>query len=345
MKAIIFLCLFGFFLCGINFIKKYKSTSKIRDNYGLVVLDLSEFAEGDPIYITYNTYEGEYSYSIYYSFTDQYPSNGGPEILTDTMSCYSDSYTSHKHNRSDGFGGYYIYYTYDYYYYYEFEKPINASNKYLVMGYDLRYYHSVEYLIVDNTRFNRYITTIITVSCVVGAILIAGVIFLIVKRPSCFMDLIDKIKDAFSCCCGCDCHRTYSYNISTSNYNKPTETLIQKVPSSSPPETKEMITTNPDFTKPEPPPEEPPNNYDNYQVEQPYYLQQNQNQDYNNIPQANYAPPLDNYQNPTPENYTNYPTAPPENYPTAPPENYQNPPPNEGGYNPPYPGGENGSYQ
>ena len=151
------------------------------------------------------------------------------------------------------------------------------------------------------------------------------------------MDLIDKIKDAFSCCCDCDCHRTYSYNISTSNYNKPTETLIQNVPSSSPPETKEMITTNPDFTKPEPPPEEPPNNYDNYQVEQPYYLQQNQNQDYNNIPQANYAPPLDNYQNPPPENYTNYPTAPPENY--------QNPPPNEGGYNPPYPGGENGSYQ
>ena len=98
MKAIIFLCLFGFFLCGINFIKKYKSTSKIRDNYGLVVLDLSEFAEGDPIYITYNTYEGEYSYSIYYSFTDQYPSNDSPEILTKSMSCYSDSYTSHFHN-------------------------------------------------------------------------------------------------------------------------------------------------------------------------------------------------------------------------------------------------------
>ena len=325
MRILLLLSLISGFSCAMQFIHKYDCSSKIRSGYGYVVLDLSEFKVGDSIYITYNTYEGEYDYYIYYGFVDKYPRNEYDIYLEDTIECYSDSSTSHKHNESDGYGGYYIYYTYDYYYYYEFTKPENSS--YLIMYYDLSINHYIEHLYIDNTRYDRYTTTLIIVFSVIGFLILAGGGFLIIRYH-------DKIH----CPCDFDCHKTYSYNINTTSYNTNTKTDKLLNPVSSPPvENPENITENTDFSKPTPPPppeeepvqEAPPQataGYDpNAGAEQPYYNQDSYN--YNNVQQPNYYD----------QNYAN---------------NYQNPDPNAGynpdpnaGYNNNYYAGGNAGYQ
>lgn len=334
MKIILFILLISHLTCGIYRLEKYDCSRKITDSYGLVVLDLLEFDDGDSIYITYNTYEGEYYDYIYYEFSDYYP-RSQDHLLEEWTYCYSDTYSSHKHNKSDGYGGYYIYYTYDYYYYFEFIKPNNT--RYLIMGYDLgstKAYH----LYVDNTRFGRWTTTIIIVCCVVGAVLIAGGIFLIWK----FHDSIscDCFLGLFAClsCADC-CHKTYSTDITSTSYsNNNTDKLLSPIPST-PSESQEEKSEQ--IEKPMPPPEvkpiELPNaNYTpNDAPEQPYYMQDNQNQ--------NYVSPQDAYgQNVVYPNNNQYVPNPrpgqPQNdyyvnnnqYPPNPPPGEA---PNDGGFN------------
>ena len=345
MKVILFILLIINLSCDVYYLKKYKRTPEISDYYGLVVLDLIEFDDGDSIYITYNTYQGKYRKSIPYEFSNYYPSSDDIAYLKNYINCYSDSSTKHEHNETDGNGGYIIYYTWDYYYYFEFTKPNNT--RYLIMGYDLRGTYAY-YLYVDNTRFSRWVTTIIIVCSVVGGILLIGGII-----------LIWRFRDSISCecflkllACSYCCHKTYSYDISSTNYNNNnnSDKLLNSIPSTPSQSQREK---NEKYEKPVPPPEEKPielptSNYNPDEVpEQPYYIQDNQTQ--------NYAPQQNIYgQNDIYANNNQYPSYPPQGAPLSGtyPNNNQyppNPPPgepqNDDGYNPQIYNGGGGYYQ
>ena len=332
MRIFLLLFLVSSLYCSMEFLHKYDCSRKITRGKGLVTLDLSEFETGDSIYITYNTYEGEYDDFIYYQFSNKYPKSEYDFQYNDLKECYTDSTTSHEHNVSDGYGGYYIYYTYDYYYYYEFIKPENAS--YLIMEYDLSRSYA-HYLYVDNTRLSYYAKATIIACTVVGAFVIGVIIVLIVK-----------FRDKIHCPFNCDCNKTYSYNINTTSYNTNTKTDKLLNPVSSPPaENPDNSNENTDFSKPTPPPppeeepvqEAPPQataGYDpNAGAEQPYYNQDNYN--YNNVQQPNYYDQnyANNYQNPDPN--AGYNPDPNAGY---------NPDPNAG-YNNNYYAGGNAGYQ
>ena len=195
MKTLLLFLLISQLFGSIHHLKKYGDTPEIHKSSssrsGFVILDLLDFDDGDSLYITYHTYEGTYSRSIKYLFSNDYPSTEDLSILTNVKECYSDGKTSTKHNVSTGYNTYRIYYTYDYYYYFEFTKPNNT--KYLIMGYDLSY-SNAHYLEVSNTRFRRFILTLIIVGSIVGFLLVAGGIFLIYIK-----------RDKFNCDCDCDC--------------------------------------------------------------------------------------------------------------------------------------------
>ena len=195
MKTLLLFLLISQLFGSIHHLKKYGDTPEIHKSSssrsGFVILDLLDFDDGDSLYITYHTYEGTYSRSIKYLFSNDYPSTEDLSILTNKKECYSDGKTSTKHNVSTGYNTYRIYYTYDYYYYFEFTKPNNT--KYLIMGYDLSY-SNAHYLEVSNTRFRRFILTLIIVGSIVGFLLVAGGIFLIYIK-----------RDKFNCDCDCDC--------------------------------------------------------------------------------------------------------------------------------------------
>ena len=192
MKTLLLFLLISQLFGSIHRLKKYGDTPEISSSRsGFVILDLLDFDDGDSLYITYHTYEGTYSRSIKYLFSNDYPSTEDLSILTNVKECYSDGETSTKHNVSTGYNTYRIYYTYDYYYYFEFTKPNNT--KYLIMGYDLSNSYA-HYLEVSNTRFRRFILTLIIVGSIVGFLLVAGGIFLIYIK-----------RDKFNCDCDCDC--------------------------------------------------------------------------------------------------------------------------------------------
>ena len=192
MKTLLLFLLISQLFGSIHRLKKYGDTPEISSSRsGFVILDLLDFDDGDSLYITYHTYEGTYSRSIKYLFSNDYPSTEDLSILTNEKECYSYGETSTEHNVSTGYNTYRIYYTYDYYYYFEFTKPNNT--KYLIMGYDLSY-SKAHYLEVSNTRFRRFILTLIIVGSIVGFLLVAGGIFLIYKK-----------RDKFNCDCDCDC--------------------------------------------------------------------------------------------------------------------------------------------
>lgn len=330
MKFILFILLITTLYCSIYYLKKYESTTKIKDYYGLVVLDLQEFEEGDSIYITYHTYEGKHNKYIYYEFSNSYPESEDKTLL-DYKYCYSDTYSSTKHNVSNGYGGYRIYYTYDYYYYFEFKKPNDAD--YLIMGYDLSR-SSADYLYVDNTRFNRWTTTLIIVGSIGGAILIGGGIFLIWKYyDSIRCDCLCGLFSCLSCLCCTDCcHKTHSYDISrTNNYENKSDKLLDPIPST-PTSIKEEKTDEKPVPEPEEKPVEiPSSNYNPDEApEQPYFMQDNQNQNYVPPPQNTYG------QNGIYENNNQY------QFPPNPP---QGDPQNDGGYNSQVYNGGGGIYQ
>ena len=233
-------------------------------------MDLSEFEVGDSIYITYNTYEGEYYTSIPYTFSNDTPTSSDDEILTDEIKCYSHSYTEHKHNETDKHGNYIVYYTYDYYYYFEFEKP--EDKRYLIMGYDLTGYDSNVYLYVDNTRL----------SILVIAGIVIGVMFGVPCVFTFGTALLYYLRHKFHCCSSggsgrekggrlsvtpqgpeCAAKSGSSSYITDSNYNTAQELLLTTIPSSSP-----ENNTNPEEEKPAPPPEDNTADYNNTGEEQ-----------------------------------------------------------------------------
>ena len=153
MKVILFFYVISYLVCNIHYLKKYESTNSIDprvDNYGLVVLDISDFTEEEPIYIYYNTYEGNYTNSIRYAFSN-YSINSVSDIkLESTKKTYMTRSIIHKHNISDGRGGYTVYYNYEYGYYYKFKRPDNIS-EFLALEYSLAGYW-MNYILVSNIK-------------------------------------------------------------------------------------------------------------------------------------------------------------------------------------------------
>ena len=330
MKYIIFICLITQLFGNLYYIKKYEASPYIYRGSGLVILDLSEFKEGDSIYITYDSHYNTYTRTIYYNFTKDYPSWENPNLLQGRKDSYSDGSTSYKHNVSDGYGGYRIYYTYDYHYFFEFQKPYNESANYLLLGYDLTGYR-MDSIQVDNTRFKRYIKTVIIVFSIIGGILFfAGIYFLFSIR--------DKIADCFSDCFSClTCPSRSDYH----SYSPPVireEPKSFKLAADSPStemiskkydNTDELPEGHPDYIKPSdetpqycPPPQDnlidkPVPNVNIIQPMSQNIVVDTPQQDLGPIPPPVYPPPENiNYQTPPP--------AQPQEYPSQ--ENIQNNP-------------------
>ena len=297
MKTLLLFLLFSQLFGDIYHLKKYDDTPNIQSGSGLVVLDVLDFNEGDSIYVTYHTYQGKSSYSsypdsTYYLFSNDFPTSDNQSILTNVLKCYSDGSSSTQHNESTGYDTYHIYYTYDFYYFYEFIKPNNS--KYLIMGYDLTYTNARD-LEVSNTRFRRYIMTLIIVGSIVGFLLVVGAIILIyIKRDSlnceCCLDCISIICCPFTFCCK---KKVYSSEIAEGTYEHKEE-VSMKYPDSYPgsadfanmenEKSKEadaqdlLVDTNNDNN----------NNYNEVVPEKPYY-EQNSNSEPNQI--STYIPP------------------------------------------------------
>ena len=323
MKLLLLFLLISQLFGSIHKLKKYGDTPKIynlKNSYsGFVVLDASDFDEGDSIYITYHTYEGKYGYETRYVFSNEFPTSEDKSILTNVLSCYSDGVSSTEHNESTGYS-YRIYYTYDYYYFFEFIKPNNT--KYLIMEYDL-YHSDADYLEVSNTRFRRYILTLIIVGSIVGFLLVCGAIFFIYIK-----------RDKFNCDCDCDCDccsniisviccpftfccnkKVYSSQISNGVDENQTEISMKPSDSYPTPVDFANIQNENPSQKPEVQDillESNNNNYNEVAPEKPYY-----EQDSNQI--STYAPPqFQVYQKPSDEENQN------QNSVTPPPQtNYE----------------------
>ena len=339
VKVVLFICLITQYFGAIHYLEKYGSKS-IYSGSGLVVLDVQGFNPGDSIYITYNSYDDEYSERIYYNFTDSYPQWEDPNILQNRMECYSDGMTTIEHNVSYG-NTYRIYYTYNYHYFYEFIKPNDTD--YLLLGYDLYGYH-MDYIEVENTRFRRYIMTLIIVGSIIGFILVlVGGFFLYIYFKKCCRRIRER-KHEF---------RPFDYGSST----KKTEKLIDNTPSTEMTNTEKKYddNNNPDeLPKDHPdyiyyPPQEnlidkpkPPENIitpssQNITVENPI-PQPQQDLGPNIPPVIDIATPISNKEpNPPQENIINEQVPPPIQIDYPPQENIINeqvPPPNQIEYPP-----------
>ena len=174
MKAIFLLLLIiGLLNSRIIRLKNHICADKIYSGRGLVALELQEFETDDPIYITYTAYDGNIHNYVKYTFTDEFPYDEYI-YLPNNKDPYIKWITSHKHNISDGNGGWRVYYTYDHHYYYKFKKPENMT--YLVMHYNLAGYVN-KYIDIDNTNLGSYLTITIICSVFGSIIFIGGVIF------------------------------------------------------------------------------------------------------------------------------------------------------------------------
>ena len=167
-------------------------------------------------------------------------------------------------------------------------------------------------IVVDNTRFSKGVVTIIIVCTIIGALLIAGGVFLIIKfhdRCSCLSDCsLSDFLSCFTCC-----NRTYSDNVTSSysNDNNTTTNMKNELQYHEPEPVPAIQTPEVHVTNSQPDEKE----------EKPYYLEQKQNQ--------NYYPPQDQGNYPIPE-YNN---------------NNQIPPTDSGVYNNAYYPGGNDAYQ
>lgn len=236
MNSALLLCLISCFTCSILNLKPFGQLEKIKDGYGLVVLELDKFDLGDKIYITYTASNGNISNFIYYSFTDEYP-NSDQMNLSQLLNAYEEGSNTQKHNVSNGHGGRKIYYTYDKFYYYEFEKKTNS--KYLVMRYSFSP-NSIDYLTIENTRLNSSMSFIIPLCATLGGVVLIVVIILILRRRT-------------KCCRG-----SYSYKI---DYNSKKN---KKLP----------ITPNSEILPPMDMNNNVPMD-SNYVTDKPYYIQDN----------------------------------------------------------------------
>lgn len=296
MKIIfLFLILIGLFDCSIIRLKYHKCTDRLKDS-GLVALELDKFSTGEDIYITVSAYNGDTLHYLDYSFEEDFPYTENM-YLSGYKDPYSTGTTSHKHNVSNGHGGYTIYYTYDHDYFYEFKKPENST--YLVMKYAKG---SASYVEINNTSLGRYLTIIIIVSVVAGVILIGVGVFFFIKCR----DRIECPPPCLSCsCCECECpwKRTYSYNITSSSYNTTAEKKENLLNITSDTSSANAVNTELKQFENKTPVPEPK---EEYAGEKPYYLNEeeqppNEKTDVNIIQPT--EPPAD--PNPNDINYTN----------------------------------------
>ena len=72
MKVILLLSLMNLFYSFVISLKKYDKTSTLEYS-GVVALDVSDFEEGDSIYISVNSYFDKYYNYINYTFSNIYP--------------------------------------------------------------------------------------------------------------------------------------------------------------------------------------------------------------------------------------------------------------------------------
>lgn len=174
MEGLLLFYLFSLMYCEIVPLEKYGITKSLRDD-GLVVLNISEFDEGDSIYITYISYFDYYHNYTYYEFSDIYPENYG--IFFPKEKIYSYSEDENPANVP--------YEEFNYYYYYEFKKP-NGNVKYLIMEYNYKLYDGC--LEIENTRYHRYFLTIVifsTIGVAIVLIIIAILIYIFHNKCSC----------------------------------------------------------------------------------------------------------------------------------------------------------------
>ena len=293
MKVIfLLLLLIGLLNSSIIRLKYHKCTDKIYSGKGLVALELQEFDTDDSIYITYSAYDGNIHNYVKYIYTDEFPVDNDM-YLPNNKDPYTSGTTSHKHNVSDGHGGWRVYYTYDHHYYYEFKKPENMT--YLVMHYNLAGYTN-KYIDIDNTYLGRYLTIIIICSVIGGIILIGVGIFFFVKYRDRIRRSIcdcDCDFDCLSCLCDCSCpcpwRHSYSYDISSSpsvnnTLAKKDNLLIDTSTNSSNSAPKDLEIKNP----------VPEEDYG----EKPYFEQDNQPKDNYNSAENNQVPPPNYYAQP-----------------------------------------------
>ena len=183
MKFFLLFILISTFSCEIVPLKKYKETMMIKDGYGLIVLDASEFETGDKIHITYKACNGSLTNILYYSFSDTYPDSATME-LSEQINPYDEGQITKEHNYTNRHTGTKIFYkTHDYHYYYEIEKKQNS--KYLIMRYSFST-TKVNYLMVENTKLDQKTYIIVIISIAIVITLIAGSFILyVIYRNKC----------------------------------------------------------------------------------------------------------------------------------------------------------------
>ena len=167
MKFIIFVCLLIYLHCyEKNYsLEKYGHIFHIREGEkGIISLDLSNFARGDTVYLTFIVFDDYFNYNntLKYCFSN---SKTKYNTLDKTAFYYSYSYGSVTitvyYRRKISFDSNVPYKEY----YYKIKIPTNEDKaNYLLMGYDLSKYWAIKMNVI-NTKFARYTLLIIAFSC------------------------------------------------------------------------------------------------------------------------------------------------------------------------------------
>ena len=183
MKFIIFVCLLIYLYCyEKNYsLEKYGHIFHIREGEkGIISLDLSNFARGDTVYLTFIIFDDYYNYNntLKYCFSN---SKTEYNTLDKTAYYYSYSYGSVTIT---------VYYWRKFSsdlnvpyeeYYYKIKIPTNEDKaNYLLIGYDLSKSSKIKMNVI-NTKFARYTLLIIAFSCF-GFILLIIFILCLCKR-------------------------------------------------------------------------------------------------------------------------------------------------------------------
>ncbi len=167
MKIILFLLLIKYFFCNIYYLKKHECTEEIKDDKGLIILELSEFEINDDIYITYIVKNGKYINDfINYTFSDIYPKNL-EEIKLENIKNQT------MHGSISYFGGE------KNYYYYEFKK-VNET-KYLIMDY-ITEKEKFDYIQVENSLFSGKVILGLLIGGIISGVIILVVLIIFIKK-------------------------------------------------------------------------------------------------------------------------------------------------------------------
>ena len=155
---------------------RYGTSDIVLNGNGFIFLDISGFSPGDSIYLTFNAVDGEYFNYIEYTFSNSFSS---VYIKADQITyAYSEDYRINEHKFSSD-----TLILFDHYYYFEFTKP-KYDKKYLVMRLILP--NQRDFLLrVENTKYRRYVVTIIIINVIAGILFIITFIIFIIKYPRC----------------------------------------------------------------------------------------------------------------------------------------------------------------